>query len=214
VQGKIISSTDLPLTEKGVKQAKAAQAYLKSILYPDVINMAFTSPLLRAKQTAAIICGPDIEIVERKELREMDLGRLEGLTWEERSANYPAINIENALSDAILPGGEKYGDIRLRCVNFVQNSLSRQGVNKNILVVSHGITIRVLVNVLLNKADNCVNCINWPDNTAITELEWPCGADTQIKRLNDRNHLAGADLETEGYKTWGEFAASDYGSVV
>jgi len=214
VQGKIISATDLPLTEKGMEQAKAAQAYLLKILYPGAINIAFTSPLKRACQTASIICGSDIKIIQSEDLREMDLGRLEGLTWEERDASYPEINIENDLSDANLPDGEKYSDIRLRCANFIRSNLARADMNKNILIMSHGITIRVLVNVLLDKADKCVNYINWPDNTGISEIEWPAlNIRKTIRRLNDRKHLVDASLETADYKTWGAFAAVDYRSI-
>ena len=214
VQGRMISVTDFPLTERGIRQAIAAQAYLKEIIYPDIIHKVFSSPLIRAKQTAAIICGSDMNIVENDDLREMNLGRLEGMTWDARSANYPEINIENTLSDAVLPDGEKYFDIRMRCANFIQNSLSREEMCKNILIVSHGITIRVLVNVLLNKADYCVNYINWPDNTAITEIEWPAYNNPKtIRRLNDRKHLTDAGLESEDFQTWGAFASADYCSL-
>ena len=214
VQGKIISSTDLPLTEKGVKQAMALKTYLQKIIYPDVIHKAFSSPLMRARQTAAILCGPGMNVVESDDLLEMNLGRLEGLTWGDRTAKYPEINIESDLSNAVLPGGEKYNDVKRRCVHFIKSSLTREHMRKNILIVSHGITIRIFINTLLNKDDDCVNYINWPDNTAVSEIEWPSVNGAKIiRRLNERNHLVDAELEAAGFQTWGAFASVDYCSL-
>ena len=211
----IISTTDLPLTEKGIKQAQAAQDYLEKLIYPDAYHKVFSSPLMRAKQTAAIICGPNMKISEINELREMNLGLLEGLTWDERNINYPGINIENALSGAVMPDGEKYQDVKLRCADFIQSNLVKKYKGKNILIVSHGITIRVLINVLLNKADYCVNYINWPDNTAITETEWSSRSNTwTLRRLNDRRHLKDANLESSDFETWGAFATADYDQIL
>ena len=148
VQGRVISTTDLPLTERGIKQSKATHAYLKKIIYPDAVHHVFSSPLMRAKQTAAIVCGPDMIITECDDLREMNLGLLEGLTWDERFAGYPEINIENALSEAVLPDGEKYCDIKLRCVNFIRGNIGIRirGVNGNSVVeVSKEIDEQIII---------------------------------------------------------------------
>ncbi len=61
-------STDIPLNREGIKQAEA----LRSELYDIPIDFAVTSPLLRARQTAQVICKdrglkaePDVRIAER-----------------------------------------------------------------------------------------------------------------------------------------------------
>jgi len=104
-QGKMMSTTDLPLTEKGIKQAAVARSYLSCIIYPNSFVLAFSSPLLRAKQTADIIVNQDINITESDLLKEMNLGEMEGLTWNERAMKYPDVDMENALAEAKFPNG-------------------------------------------------------------------------------------------------------------
>jgi len=208
-----MSSTDLPLTEKGVRQSEAAGECLRKILRNDAFHRIYASSLVRAVQTAAVICGDESGIVIRGDLKEMDLGRLEGLTWEERAARYPGINIESELSGANLPGGEGFLDVKQRCNNFIKE-ISAYTYDDNILIVSHGITIRVLINCLLNKADHCVDYINWGDNTAITEIEWsPYNNIRKLNRLNDVSHLSDLRIANENYNDWGFFASVDYSTV-
>ena len=211
VQGKMMSSTDLPLTEKGLRQAEAAKSYLGNILSPFVFHQVFSSPLLRAKQTAEIISDNRTIIEECRDLREMDLGLLEGLTWEERAAQYPEIDIDHKLSESTLPGGESFRDMQVRCKNFL-SSLDFNAA-RNVLIVSHGITIRVLINCLLGKDDRCVNHINWADNTAISEIEVSPSQGSALKQLGYRTHLTDLGLGTVDYEKWGLFSPKDYHSV-
>ena len=81
VSGRVMSSTDLPLTERGILQAEAAHKYLKDVKFDHV----FSSPLLRARQTAEIVYGDKDNIQICDELKEMLFGELEGLTWEEKN---------------------------------------------------------------------------------------------------------------------------------
>ena len=206
-----MSSTDLPLTEKGIRQSKLTKKHLNSIISPYTFHQVFSSPLLRAKQTAEIICDNNTFIEECYDLREMDLGRLEGLTWEERAAQYPEIDIDSKLSCSVLPCGESFYDIQLRCRNF----LSRLDLcnSHNVLIVSHGITIRVLINCLLDKEDHCVNYINWADNTAISEIDISPSYNRVLKCLSYRDHLTASGLGTVDYEKWGLFALKDYRAV-
>jgi len=204
----MMSSTDLPLTEKGVRQAQAAMEYLQGNIY----GYVYSSPLIRAKQTAAIISGKETGMVIRDELREMNLGRCEGLTWKERYEFYGDIDCEHNLPQAAFPEGEDYADVFARCKAFVMNDLAQIDKDASALVVAHGITIRVLINCIMGKPDHCVNYINWPDNTAITEIDWR--ADCKILvRLNDMGHLTASGLMAPKYDIWGAFSKTDYLTV-
>ena len=209
VQGKIMSTTDLPLTERGIRQAEATKTYLRKLAASETFHHVFSSPLIRAQQTAAVVCENENSIYICKNLREMDLGKLEGLTWAERNNSYPQINVENLLTNAIIPEGESFDDIRCRCNSFINEHLIQKTKDEKILIVSHGITIRVLINSLLGKPDHCVNYINWADNAAVSEIE--CSPDgSALIRLNDRTHLVDSCLGTPNYDTWGMFASIDY----
>jgi len=211
VQGKMMSSADLPLTEKGIRQSEATRKYLEDNIAPYVFHKIYSSPLLRAKQTAEIICRGHGDIKVSAELREMDLGLLEGLSWNKRATRYPHIDIDNNLSHVEFPCGESFYDIQSRC-NYFINSLELSS-NYNVLIVSHGITIRILVNCLLEKEDYCVNYINWTDNTAITEINILTPYTREIVHLGYREHLLKLGLGTTDYEKWGMFSLKDYNMI-
>jgi len=213
-QGKIMSATDLPLTDKGVQQAKAAKTYIESIISPKSFTNTFCSNLARARQTADIIIDNSIEIIGLDSLKEMDLGDVEGLTWAERTEMYPHIDIDNSLSNADFPKGEKYEHIKRRCRIFIEEHLSALEDDAYVLIVTHGITARVLTNLVLGNSDNHVNNLNWLDNTSFTVIDFDCVDGVgQLVRLNDRTHLTEHDLGTSNYEEWGLFSKVDYCSV-
>ena len=82
IKGKIISTTDFELKEKQIA--------------------AYCSSLARARQTLSEIlrCAgrEDVSITESSCLKEMDLGYLEGMSWEERRQKYPQIDLDERLS--------------------------------------------------------------------------------------------------------------------
>ncbi len=174
---------------------------------------AYCSSLARTKQTLTEILRcigqENAEIAETDALKEMDLGLLEGMTWEERRKKYPEVDLDKKLSLLQAPCGESYQDVKNRCKMFAEKYLEKEADEKNIIIVSHGITLRVLTNYLLNRPDEDINFLNWMENTALTELIFEKESHTyQLVRLNDYSHLR--ELQTVGYEKWGLFAARDY----
>ncbi|MCL2322046.1 MAG: histidine phosphatase family protein [Oscillospiraceae bacterium] len=208
-QGRMMSTTDLPLTEKGVQQATAAKLFFEKSIGIDSFKHVFCSPLLRAKQTANIISGGQTSIIECDLLKEMDLGALEGLTWQERADQYPHIDMDKALADIDFPSGENYDSIEERCNRFIKEYLVPIKADENVLIVTHGITKRVIVNCLLHKKRECVNYLNWCDNCSFSEIEFD-GINSRIIRLNERSYLISNRLGTEGYDIWGMFSDIEY----
>ncbi len=148
-------------------------------------------------------------ITETSCLKEMDLGLLEGMSWEERRQKYPEIDLDEKLSLLHTPGGESYEDVKRRCLTFIESRLKEIDNDSNIIIVSHGITLRVLTNLLLNRPDEDINHLNWMENTVLTELVRQNQSHTyQVIRLNDYSHLG--ELKTAGYENWGLFAKRDY----
>lgn len=212
IKGKIISTTDFELTEKGIAQAQRLGKKICSELNKTPLS-AYCSPLSRARQTLTEILRSigqeNTEITETDLLKEMDLGSLEGMTWEERKQKYPEIDLDKKLSLLLAPGGESYNDVKNRCKMFAETCLEKEDNEKNVIIVSHGITLRILTNTLLNRPDEDVNFLNWTENTSLTELFRDKESHTyQLVRLNDYSHLG--ELKTIGYEKWGLFAAHDY----
>ncbi len=103
--------SDIPLNETGLKQAEMASFYFKN----KEIDFIFSSPLLRAMQTAKAVSKTtekDVEIVE--EFIDINFGIWEGLTVKEVERNYPhdfAIWVKNP-QKLNLRGGETLETVR------------------------------------------------------------------------------------------------------
>ena len=79
-------SLDLPLDEEGVEQARRAGEALRG----HRLAAVYSSPMLRAVETAAGVARPHgLEPIVVEGLIEADLGRWEGLTWEQARAGDP-----------------------------------------------------------------------------------------------------------------------------
>ena len=77
---------DVPLTEKGRKQAEA----LAEALADAKVAAVYSSPLRRAVDTArAIASRHRLEVVVDEGLTEMDVGELDGLSFDEMRASPP-----------------------------------------------------------------------------------------------------------------------------
>lgn len=211
IKGSLTSTTDFELTEKGKLQAQRAG----NVLYKELEGKrvaAYCSPLLRAKQTLEeiidCIAQDNIKITQTSDLKEMDLGILEGMPFDEQVKRYPEIDLGRCLSSLHAPEGECYRDIKYRVQRFLDNYFKCFYEEDSILIVSHGITLRVLTNLLLKRADEDVNILNWMENTAMTVLVYDEKKDTfVIDRFNDYSHLQ--ELKTANYKEWGIFAEPD-----
>jgi broad specificity phosphatase PhoE len=131
-----------PLTASGFHQARALAQRFSS----EAICAVYTSPLLRATQTAEQICKiKEIEMQIAPELSEYNMGIYEG------TSSLPGMlgAISDAASkdrwfkyndfDARSPGGESLNDMRLRFLPFVRKAIEDAGSEPGILlIITHG----------------------------------------------------------------------------
>jgi probable phosphoglycerate mutase len=114
-----------PLTEKGRQQAQT----LAAVLQPAGIAAIYTSPLLRAVQTAEILSealGVGLEVTDA--LREYDCGILEGTSGPETWAAFWALREAwwpGRQWDRRIEGGESFLDMQARFVPFIEGLLAR-----------------------------------------------------------------------------------------
>ena len=133
--GRLNGWTDVPLSDAGRRQVRGLA---RSLALDDGATI-WSSDLERAVATArAISGGAAIRIDER--LRELDFGRLEGLTWSE---------LEPATRRALVdfdgfeaPGGESVAALSSRVDDFLADL--RNGTGPHV-VVTHGGVIRLLL---------------------------------------------------------------------
>lgn len=137
---------DPDLTSQGREQAAHAREPLSHIM-PEA-DAAWTSPRLRARQTANLIL-PHAEWQVFDDLRELSFGEWEGLTKEEAGARTPEAYRAWEL-DAYRngpPGGESGLDAQPR-VERIVDAISTSPA-QNILVVSHITILRLLIGLLI-----------------------------------------------------------------
>jgi len=85
--------TDIPLDDEGRAQATALGALLRD----ERIDVAVSSDLLRAAETARIVLGArDLSLRLDADWREMRFGDWEGLTWEEIVLGNPELDRASA----------------------------------------------------------------------------------------------------------------------
>lgn len=140
--------SDVDLNENGIYLAELTGKALRDV----TIDMAFTSPLIRAKHTAqCILAGRKVPIIEDERLIEISFGIYEGCCYAEENRQVPQQWIENffhAPQDYVAaPGGESLDDVEKRTRNFMEDICSRKELqDKTILVSTHGCALRGLLN--------------------------------------------------------------------
>ena len=124
--------------------------------YP--LAAVYSSPLSRALDTArAIAPAHGLEPAVDDDLREIDFGELEGLTYEEIEAERPEVFrawMETPTS-VRFPGGESFADLRGRVLRAV-GAIRERHAGEAAAVVAHGGVVRVVLADALGLADGAV----------------------------------------------------------
>ena len=129
--GRHTGRTDEPLTDAGQEAAR----HLADALRGHRFALVLTSPLSRARDTAALAGYPNAETDD--DLREWDYGDYEGRTTSEIRAD----RANWFLWDDGVPNGETIGDVAARCDRVIARVRSAGG---DALAFAHGHVLRIL----------------------------------------------------------------------
>jgi alpha-ribazole phosphatase len=146
-RGRICGRLDAGLSARGRAQAER----LAGSLAGHGIVAVYTSPRVRARETVARV-PPRAIVVD--DLREIDFGALEGMTYDEAAARHPEVYrcwMERP-TEVAFPDGEQYGDLRRR-VRSAASAIVAAHPRSCVLVAAHGGTIRTLLAEALGMAD-------------------------------------------------------------
>ena len=130
--GRHTGLSDLPLTPRGEKDARALAGRLQGL----VLAKVYTSPLQRAARTCALAGFGAIAETDH-DLVEWDYGDFEGLTSREIRARQSGWSL---FRDGC-PNGETLAGVGARADRVVQRA---RGVNGNVLLFSSGHFLRIL----------------------------------------------------------------------
>jgi len=174
--------TDVALTEKGIEQAKMVRNQLKDLK----LNAVFSSPLLRAFNTAEIACGKD-EVIQDKRLIEVDFGNWEGKTRSEFIADNPLIWEQWCADPTHVQAGET-GETALEVVERVNSFFEEIRMlypTGNIMVVGHnGINRLYLAWKLSMELRNYRRLLQ--ENSSVTLFSLDDNNEILLKLLNCR----------------------------
>src|SRR5438046_6867951 len=146
-EDRFAGATDVALSDEGREQTRRLAARLRH----EKIVSVYASPLGRTVETASILAAPHkLEVQTRDGLREIDHGRWEQMTRREVEEKFPAEAAEwekDPYTFAPL-GGESGLAVTARALPALIEVV-REHAGRNILLVSHKATIRLLLSSLL-----------------------------------------------------------------
>jgi broad specificity phosphatase PhoE len=197
--GLLMGQSDHPLTELGVRQARAAAARLAPLGPMPVHCSDLPRALATAERIAhvwppAVATFPEPELLRPDaRLRELDLGDFEGRPWQEFDAD---TSLTGALSAdpmrTVLPNGESLAQLEGRVLAAVRDILAGDGADAA-CIVSHDGPIRAILNHYL-----CVPPQRWwtlsTTHGGLSLLESVDDL-VAVRYVNDTCHLDGLGTE-------------------
>jgi broad specificity phosphatase PhoE len=158
----------------------------------------YCSPLQRCLDTASVLAGLwQVEPVAWDDLQEIDVGIVQGLTWDEAKRKYPNIDLGERGTISV-PGAELLQTRKERAERVVRTVLRNHDDDAVVLMVSHGGILIHIIAALLGSP----RC--WEidiGNTAVFDFQvdstrWDESGDAllnpelwRIDRFNDASHL-------------------------
>ena len=182
--GRIQGHTDIDLSAKGRRQVELLADYLAD----ETIDVIYSSDLCRAARSAEIIATRfDKKVIARPDLREINYGKISGLTFSDVEKQFPEVAklwFTRPLS-LQFPGGESVDQLWKRVARFLSELKPKP--EQTILIVAHGGPLRFAICTLVG-----LDAKHWqqlqldPASLSIITI-YP--ETTMFTRLNDTSHL-------------------------
>lgn len=190
-QGLLQGFGDSPLTEQGIVGAQKTGAALQQVEFA----AAYSSILQRTIDTAGHIIGErDIPLFQHRGLNEQFFGSWEGMQVDDlrELTEFKQLINEPGAYKALSNGGETFEQLAVRAMAALHDIIKVHQSGANILVVSHGHTLRLLLALLggatwqnhrdAGKSESLLN-------TSISIVKYDSESGFYIEQLNDVAHL-------------------------
>lgn len=166
---KVQGSADIPLNEYGVYLAEETAKGLKNVEF----DLAYTSPLIRARKTAEVILkGRNMLIIDEPAIQEMNFGAYEGMCISGENKAPESAEFTKFFSDTanFVPaeGGETVEQLLERTGSFLKKIAQKEEFeNKTILLSTHGAAMTALLNCIKGNLE--------PENFWAEDVPPNCG---------------------------------------
>ncbi len=177
--------TDIELSKEGKKQAQVVGKRFETIKIDEI----YSSPLKRAVATAEPISkAANVPIFTHDGFKEINFGEWEGLTAKEISEKWGSEFDEfmKKPEELTFPGEISFEHVKERLKEGL-NVVLKGKDDKNIVIVSHGGIIRLIIKHLIGFKCEWYNK-TWIDNTSISVVEIRKRGNL-LRVLNDCSHL-------------------------
>jgi broad specificity phosphatase PhoE len=190
LEHRILGRTDKSLNERGFEQGRLIAQHFAG----QELAALYVSPIQRCRETiAALAARTGLEPVVVEGMMEVDFGEWDGRKSTDIMAESPEL-LKSWLmnpSSISIPGGENMAEVRERVVEAMNWILPRHNLEQNILVLSHGGPIRMVVCQILGMDIDRMLRLE-VDLASVTTLKFfGDSLDSRIglSKLNDTSHL-------------------------
>jgi len=148
---RIQGRTDVPLNATGVRQAEELRERARGI----ELDICYSSPLMRAAETAKIIVDGKCEIVYDERLMERDFGGFEGeMVKDYKWTGLIVGDRYDRRADIRERDMEPISDLLARARGFLDRVLAENSADAQVLVVAHGGLLKALHYVIIGYDDD------------------------------------------------------------
>ncbi|MFQ5544218.1 MAG: histidine phosphatase family protein [Nitrospiria bacterium] len=165
---------DPPLDQCGREQSETIWNALKE----EPIDKVFSSSLIRAVETIRpLVTRKQLPILLSDDLRELNYGLLEGKMKKDHPLKVKKNNLHLPV-----PGGESLSDLYGRAVRFIEGITSDLFSKKNIIIVGHYWSNRMVLGAILGSSFDAVITESdyRPKNGSILEISYEIDPEDRI----------------------------------
>lgn len=196
---RIQGQWDGGITAKGRRQIDALAERMKDVR----LDALYSSDLTRTMLTAgAVLKYHDLPLVTDKRLREVYMGRWEGISWGD-AAYYEPEQYSRFSSDPArwsIGDNELWQELQDRMYTAITDIAAKHN-GQTIAMVSHGTAIRALMCRVWNVDSRDIHSVQHGDNTAVSLLTVENGS-ISIDYACDSSHLPDELVNKARQKWW------------
>ncbi|HWH75900.1 MAG TPA: histidine phosphatase family protein, partial [Candidatus Binatus sp.] len=169
------------------------------LLRAENLSAIYASDLKRARRTAEVISQPhNLPVLIEDKIRELDHGKLEGLTFNEIRDKFGDFldRWRSEPADLQVPGGERLADVAERSWQGLRRIVEHHSAADNIVVVSHNFPIVGIVCRITGTHLNDYRNFHL-DPCGISRLHFDQAGRWQVTEVNSHEYPARSDRQTE-----------------
>ena len=173
VERLFVGNGDVPLTERGLAQARRTAQELKDIQVDAIYSSDLDRAYQTAMQTATLL---NVPVIKDAGLREINVGKYEFIPHETMRTEYSDKWNEwlNDFANATFDGGESVAYLYDRVSKTIKK-IAEQNPEKTVFIFSHATSIRCFAAYCKGVGVEGAKDEPWVNNASITQIDYKEG---------------------------------------